>query len=80
MCNGICHPPGSHYLYYYPGALSLSQDCNSFEDWAPAGARSSNELQRLDCMIGYQDSSQHWPLEETHWMLATTETADALVL
>ena len=35
--------------------------CNSFEDRTPyissTGAQSSNELHRLDCMTGYQDSS-----------------------
>ena len=42
--------PGGHYWVYHPGALSV------FISEVSMGARSSNELQRLDYMTGYQDS------------------------
>ena len=43
--------PGGHYWVCHPGALSVSirKIC--------MGARSSNQLQRLDYMTGFQDSS-----------------------
>ena len=43
--------PGGHYCVYHPGALSESIRKISM------GAQSSNQLQRLDYMTGYQDSS-----------------------
>ena len=54
--------PGGHYQNYYHGALSLSQVTvthlkNCLPSISSTGAQSSNELQRLDCMTGYQDSS-----------------------
>ena len=53
-----CHP-GIHYCDYYPGALSFSDNTATHlkmghQQMKSAGARSSNELQRLDCMTGYQ--------------------------
>ena len=43
--------PGGHYWGYHPGVLSV------FKRKISMGARSSNQLQRLDNMTGYQDSN-----------------------
>ena len=56
-----CHP-GGHYWDYYPGTLSLSQvTAPHLKAGHPqiksTSARSSKELQRLDHMRGYEDSS-----------------------
>ena len=48
--------PGDHYWNYYPGAQSLNQ-VSATHLKKSTGARSSNELQRLHYMTGYQDSS-----------------------
>ena len=59
--NRACHPSG-HYWNYYPSALSASQNTATHLKMGhplmkSMGAPSSNELQRLDLMTGYQDSS-----------------------
>ena len=53
---------GDLYWYYNPDALSLSQDTVTHlmighPQMKSTGARSSNQLHRLDYMTGYQDSS-----------------------
>ena len=58
--NRDCHP-GGHDWDCYPGALSLSQTTATrvkigHLSMKSMGARSSNEVQRLDFMIGYQDT------------------------
>ena len=59
LYNGACWL-GGHYWNYYPGALSLSQVITTYLkirhlQMKSTGAWSSNELQWLDYMTGYQD-------------------------
>ena len=59
--NRTCHP-GGHHRNFYPDTLPFSQVDATFLkiehlQIPSTGARSSNELRRLDYMAGYQDSS-----------------------
>ena len=64
--NRACHP-GGHYWNYYPGAMPSSQVTATHVKMGMklTGAWSSGELQRLDYMTGYQDSSPSDGRQET---------------